>query len=540
MNSKQISTKCWPLVFAFLLSRPILAENFTCADPAIVTAAENARLQSAIFWTGSPLPGDWFRPCPISVRDAQHSGGGATRFRFENGEVFDWSMSLEGPHALLLRDVIPHEVDHAVRASLVRHPIERWLDEGCATLFESEEVKHSLRKAALKVPSEVITRQWLNELDYPQNPEEMAAVYAVGFSLVEYLLTLAPPPTLLEFQRVEAPIESRLISLYKMTIPEFLDGWKKWRTKPSQIQTTFRCQCKDQSKPLLIVWTAKWCANCRQFSNAWNSNSTFRAQLQRAFHIHILNYDQHRDLAVSHNIQHLPTFQTRSGRIIGFESKSSLLSQLLGTREPPKEHPNNQDSQPERSNTESGDTEIAVPEQIPSEEKQEQEPKPKLPESAKPKTAQTPRFQWLKKWIPVGSSFLYQVGILSGTAASGGLAGFALAVLPRLLARRKTKLVQPSNKSLPSGERSVLTSNIPFPRQLDEAGELLAIRQSEGRVAVLDALRGMFLDDELEKITATADEKTKTTLTQLKSSIDQRVDEVAPLSTRVEANTNDL
>ncbi|QDT31010.1 thioredoxin family protein [Thalassoglobus polymorphus] len=555
MNSKQISTKCWPLVFALLLSPSTLAENFTCADPAIAIAAEKARLESAIFWTGSPLPGDWFRPCPISVRNAQHSGGGVTRFRFENGEVFDWSMTLEGPHALLLRDVIPHEVDHAVRASLVRHPIERWLDEGCATLFESEEVKNSLREAALKVPSEAITKQWLSDLDYPQNPEAMATVYSIGFSLVEYLLTLAPPPTLLEFQRIEAPIESRLISVYKVTIPEFRANWEEWRTKPSQIQIAFRCQCRDQSKPLLIVWTAKWCANCRQFSHAWDSNSSFRAELQNAFHIHVLDYDQHRDLAIRHNIQHLPTFQTRLSRIIGFESKTSLLSQLLEPTEPLKKNSDKQDSHPEsgktqNSNTESenavsSDAKIAPPEEtlsdeIQSKEKLEQEPKQKLSESAKPETAQPSRFQWLKNWIPVSSSFLYQAGILSGTAASGGLAGFALAVLPRLLARRKTKIAHASKQSLPSEERSVLISKVPFPRQLDEASELLAIRQSEGRVAVLDALRGMFLDDELEKITSTADEKIKTALTQLKSSIDQRVDEVAPLSTRVEANTNDL
>ncbi|TWT43541.1 hypothetical protein KOR42_44820 [Thalassoglobus neptunius] len=48
----------------------------------------------------------------------------------------------------MVTDVIPHEVDHLVRAALVGHPIERWLDEGCATLFESETLKQHLRNIA--------------------------------------------------------------------------------------------------------------------------------------------------------------------------------------------------------------------------------------------------------------------------------------------------------------------------------------------------------------------------------------------------------
>lgn len=82
----------------------------------------------------------------------------------------------------------------------------------------------------------------------------------------------------------------------------------------------------------------------------------------------------------------------------------------------------------------------------------------------------------------------------------------------------------------PGGEEA--PPPIPFPRGLDEARQLLGLRQSEGRVAILDALRGMFLDDELDKLTR-FDPSTEAIVHRLREAIDRRVDEVAPLSTRM-------
>ncbi len=527
----------WHLIVVAILSRSVCAGNFVCSDLEIVAAAEQARLKSAIFWTGSPLQGDWYRPCPISVRDAQHSGGGATRFRFADGEVFDWSMTIEGPRELLLRDVIPHEVDHAVRASLVRHPIERWLDEGCATLFESDQVQMGLRETASNVSMDLVTDEWLSDYDYPANSDDVAKLYAVGFSLVEYLLSLNDASTLLEFQRTESSVGSRLLSSYGVTVSEFRRNWDQWRKQQTQTQTAFRCQCGEITKPLLVIWTANWCVNCRQFSDAWKNNPAFRTQLQETFHIHILNYDQHRGLALNHRIQHLPTFQTRSSRIIGFEGEKSLLEKLLGEDRLSPGVSMEQDSSPEELvedvSTISNESSVESPDSKGDNDQQ-------VPDVTAPNSESSSRFQWIKSWLPTGLAAMHWIGILGGTAASGGLAGFALAVLPRLLSRRKKRpsIVSPELPALE--ERRTTHSNIPFPRKLDEASELLAIRQSEGRVAVLDALRGMFLDDELEKLSATSHENAGAILAQLKSSIDQRVDEVAPLSTQVAPNSNNM
>ncbi len=75
-----------------------------------------------------------------------------------------------------------------------------------------------------------------------------------------------------------------------------------------------------------------------------------------------------------------------------------------------------------------------------------------------------------------------------------------------------------------------LSAPVPFPRKLDEARQLLELRKSEGRVGLLDALRGMFLDDEIEKLRESNPESNSIT-ERLVDAIDRRVDDVAPPST---------
>ena len=59
-------------------------------------AAEQYRHTLAVEWTGSPLP-RWSRPCPITAQVAPHLGaGGATSFVFDKGEVFNWTMTIQG------------------------------------------------------------------------------------------------------------------------------------------------------------------------------------------------------------------------------------------------------------------------------------------------------------------------------------------------------------------------------------------------------------------------------------------------------------
>ena len=77
---------------------------------------------------------------------------------------------------------------------------------------------------------------------------------------------------------------------------------------------------------------------------------------------------------------------------------------------------------------------------------------------------------------------------------------------------------------------------MPLPRELDEAGELLRLRHREGRVAALDALRGMVLDDELERLAADSPHGSgdAAAAARLRTLVDDRVRQIAPLSVRRE------
>ncbi|MCA9073838.1 MAG: hypothetical protein KDA93_02305 [Planctomycetaceae bacterium] len=144
---------------------------------------------------------------------------------------------------------------------------------------------------------------------------------------------------------------------------------------------------------------------------------------------------------------------------------------------------------------------------------------------------------------PIALTALELASLISGTAATGGVGTFALTVLWRILKRRRqrkqaqdTIVVTRTNDPQQEEESRSIPDRAPFPRQLDEARELLALRQSEGRVAVLDALRGMFLDDELIKLKTQGTNAEASIADQLQTRIDNRVDEVAPLSTTVETD----
>jgi hypothetical protein len=102
-----------------------------------------------------------------------------------------------------------------------------------------------------------------------------------------------------------------------------------------------------------------------------------------------------------------------------------------------------------------------------------------------------------------------------------------------LLQRRRRRLQTANIESRSAAEGSAADLPTPFPRQLDEARQLLELRQSEGRVPLLDALRGLFLEDELDKLTETDDPAAWEFASRLRGAIDARVDEVAPLTTKI-------
>lgn len=284
------------------------AQNFICDDTEIVARAEQARRESAIYWSGEELPGRWSVACPITVTPANHAGGGATTFQFGGGEVYGWRMQISGRREALLNDVIPHEVDHMVRASLVRRPIERWLDEGCASDRESEASQQRLRDEARRLLTSgrmpVINATWLDAMDYPRNGEDVAALYAVGHSLVEFLIDRAGPRTLLHFQCDPRPPSAKLMAFYDLDVAELSASIREWMQADRETDTTIasadndvmhavECPllfpgrlCDYDGPDLLTVFTSLSCGPCRQFWFDLQSDAAFRQAICSRFHLH--------------------------------------------------------------------------------------------------------------------------------------------------------------------------------------------------------------------------------------------------------------
>lgn len=162
--------------------------------------AEFYRKQKAIEWLGREMP-PWQQRCPVRVRINVGGAGGATSFNFMGGQVWQ-TMEIEGPLDRLVASVLPHEVTHTVFAHYFRCPVPRWADEGGAVLSE-DEIERSRH--------DMMTRQILNSgkwipihrlfvlRDYPRDPREVAALYAEGYSVADFLVGISNRQTFLRF-----------------------------------------------------------------------------------------------------------------------------------------------------------------------------------------------------------------------------------------------------------------------------------------------------------------------------------------------------
>lgn len=151
-------------------------------------AAEQYRQDLAIEWTGSPLP-RWSRPCPIQAQVAPNLGaGGATSFVFDNGEVFNWTMTIQGSEQRILDSVLPHEITHTVFASHFRRPLPRWADEGACTTVEhpvERARQHRLLIEFLTTGRGIAFPQMFAMREYPT---DVLPLYSQGYSLARYLI----------------------------------------------------------------------------------------------------------------------------------------------------------------------------------------------------------------------------------------------------------------------------------------------------------------------------------------------------------------
>jgi hypothetical protein len=538
----------WIVVAARIALGAAPGPNFTDGDPELVAAAERARHDSAIFWTGEPLPGRWSSPCPVDWQPAAHSGGGQTRFRFDRGEVSGWRMQIAGRRDAVLADVIPHEVDHMVRASLVRRPIPRWLDEGCAGLMESPASHRQLREqlpAHLNVP---LTCRFLDELDYPASSADTGRLYSVGFSLVEFLLTRGEPSQLLKFQQDVRPPSTKLANYYGLSVTELDSAWRTWAVT----RQTAGVDCREvhclrhgglllpspfSGLPQLTIYSSEWCGPCREFWSDFRSDAEFRAALEGAFRVTTIDVDRQPLVARQWQIDGVPTFAALGTRVVGYEGRQWLLAQLKIVR------PTSPTAAGAPGGAAAPAAVVAAPRtESPSTGHDDASPTPFVSAVGSSTPAAEAGSGLLRRGaeIAVGVAtqrwpWLELITLAGGSAATGGIGAVLIVAALGLLRRRvRRKLDAASKKSTSeNAEGGGAVPRAPFPRQLDEARQLLELRQSEGRVAVLDALRGMFLEDELQKSLATAPPAEAAALAKLRTALDARLQEVAPLTTRL-------
>lgn len=181
--------------------------NFTvtAADPELARQvgdqAEACREKHAREWLGRTLP-KWSAPCPVTVRAGNIGNGGTTSFQFERGEVFGWSMIVQGTPDKIVETVIPHEVLHTILACHFRRGLPRWADEGAATYEEEPAEKRRQKALAAQVVGtreQFPIRQLLSLQDYPENPRAVLVLYAQGFYLAEYLIDQKGKPEFIRF-----------------------------------------------------------------------------------------------------------------------------------------------------------------------------------------------------------------------------------------------------------------------------------------------------------------------------------------------------
>jgi hypothetical protein len=224
----------------------------------ICQLAEQYRREKALQWLGQEMP-NWSRPCPIHAKVTMSGAGGATRFSFEAGHIMDMDMNIEGSLDRLLQSVLPHEVTHTVFANHFRTPVPRWADEGGAVLSEDdpERNRHDmLCRQILNTPGRAIPLRRLFALK--EYPNDVMALYAQGYCVVNFLVSAGGRPTFLNFvaHGMQYGWDSAAQSFYHYrTVEELEQAWldQMHKTKRQPVQLAQTPQPSTEPEARIVV-----------------------------------------------------------------------------------------------------------------------------------------------------------------------------------------------------------------------------------------------------------------------------------------------
>ena len=159
----------------------------------VAIASELSWCKNSIYWSGRRFRAGDPR-AKIKVVVAAFSGSGQTHYSFvsrvdSEGNVVsredptNFRMFLRGDENSLLHDLVPHEVNHMVMATLFQQEIPLWANEGASVNQESRfqrEIRKTKLKASLRdgPPSLV---ELLEQTKYPKDGDENNRFYTLSF-----------------------------------------------------------------------------------------------------------------------------------------------------------------------------------------------------------------------------------------------------------------------------------------------------------------------------------------------------------------------
>jgi RNA polymerase sigma factor (sigma-70 family) len=184
--------------------------NFVVTAPSqklaerVSRQAEKHRKALALSWLGKEMP-DWNEPCEVGVTLSEGGAKSATVLQYPGGKagtVKVVRMELAGTLEQITSNLIPHEVTHTVVAHAFGWPPPRWADEGAAVLAERASSRRLHERLARKCADGgrlLPLRRLLALRDYPAATNDVAAMYALGYSLADFLVRSGGRPKFLKF-----------------------------------------------------------------------------------------------------------------------------------------------------------------------------------------------------------------------------------------------------------------------------------------------------------------------------------------------------
>lgn len=187
-----IGVVAWVYVVVFLVIGSCNGQTFvvqsrgdTAFEKQLANRAEQCWQEQSKLWFGSvrSIPDT----CVIQYELRQSPEGIAGVTNYDRMTVGRPRMQLSGPPEYIIRNTVPHEVQHLVMAAHLG-PIPRWLDEGLASLTESNEELDKIQRVNTQVlqtnrgiPCNIL-------FSYKEYPSDAAAFYSQSVMWTRFLM----------------------------------------------------------------------------------------------------------------------------------------------------------------------------------------------------------------------------------------------------------------------------------------------------------------------------------------------------------------